>query len=55
MSDVANDFYNALYQLYETGNGCFNKLGIKATQDLIIFGESYAGKYVPAIALKIKR
>lgn len=55
MDDVANDFWNALDQLYNNNNGCFNKLGIKPTQDLIIFGESYAGKYAPAIGEKIKR
>lgn len=55
MTDVANDFYNALYQLYENSNGCFKQLGISEFQDLIIFGESYAGKYVPAIGLKIKK
>jgi hypothetical protein len=38
MTDVANDFYNALKQLYQNSNGCFNKLKISPSQDLIIFG-----------------
>ena len=49
MEDVANDFWNALDQLYNNNQGCFNKLKIKGSQDFIIFGESYAGKYAPAI------
>ena len=53
MKDVANDFYSALKQLYQTSNGCFNKLGFKPDHHLVIFGESYAGKYAPAIAMKI--
>lgn len=55
MDDVANDFWNALDQLYNNKEGCFNRLGFKGTQDLLIFGESYAGKYAPAIAVKIKQ
>lgn len=55
MDEVANDFYGALQQLYQHNNGCFNKLNIRPSQDLIIFGESYAGKYAPAIGVKIKR
>lgn len=55
MEDVANDFWKALYELYQTSNGCFNKLGLSPSQDLIIFGESYGGKYAPAIADRIKR
>ena len=49
MDDVAKDFYQALKELYQNSNGCFNKLGIKPSQDLVIFGESYGGKYAPAI------
>lgn len=55
MDDVAEDFYNALYTLYTDGKGCFNILGIKPDAPLFIFGESYAGKYVPAIGAKIVR
>lgn len=55
MTEVANDFYAALKQLYQNSNGCFKKLGISPNQDLIIFGESYAGKYAPAIGAKIKK
>jgi carboxypeptidase C (cathepsin A) len=50
MADVANDFWVALGNLYNNANGCFKKLNFAPSQDLIIFGESYAGKYVPAIA-----
>lgn len=53
MDDVANDFYNALDQLYNNAKGCFKNLGITGDHDLFVFGESYAGKYVPAIAKKI--
>lgn len=53
MKDVANDFYAALKELYQNSEGCFNKLGISPNQDLIIFGESYGGKYAPAIGEKI--
>jgi len=55
MSDVANDFYYALQELYFSSNGCFNQLGITGDKPLFIFGESYAGKYAPAIGSKIKQ
>lgn len=55
MDEVAEDFYNALYTLYHDNKGCFSILGIKDDAPLFIFGESYAGKYVPAIAAKIVR
>lgn len=55
MDEVATDFYNALKELYQNSNGCFNKLGIKGSQDLVIFGESYGGKYAPAIGERIKK
>lgn len=54
MDDVANDFYNALTELYNNPKGCFSILGITGNHPLFIFGESYAGKYAPAIAYKIK-
>lgn len=54
MNDVSKDFYFALNELYFTANGCFNKLGFGGDHPLIIFGESYAGKYAPAIGEKIK-
>eukprot|EP00919_Chromeraceae_sp_WS-2016_P021431 GHVR01050592.1.p1 GENE.GHVR01050592.1~~GHVR01050592.1.p1 ORF type:complete len:146 (+),score=3.61 GHVR01050592.1:4873-5310(+) len=38
MEEVANDFYYALKELYQNGNGCFNKMGILPSQNLIIFG-----------------
>lgn len=50
MEDVATDFWNALKELYQNNNGCFKRLNFSPNQDLIIFGESYAGKYAPAIA-----
>lgn len=55
MTEVANDFYYALKELYQNTNGCFKKLGISPSQDVIIFGESYGGKYAPAIGVKIKQ
>lgn len=55
MDDVATDFYEALRQLYQDSNGCFHKLNIQPSQKLVIFGESYGGKYAPAIGEKIKR
>ncbi len=55
MSDVGTDFYNALKELYLSPQGCFNKVGITGAHPLFIFGESYAGKYAPAIGQKIKQ
>jgi carboxypeptidase C (cathepsin A) len=54
MSDVANDFYYGLNELYNKNEGCFKQLGITGDHPLFVFGESYAGKYAPAIAEKIK-
>jgi vitellogenic carboxypeptidase-like protein len=54
MSQVADDFYKALTELYFSTKGCFNILGITGDKPLFIFGESYAGKYAPAIGSKIK-
>lgn len=55
MDDVAEDFYTALDQLYNNEKGCFHSsnLNIKSSSPLFIFGESYAGKYVPAISCHI--
>lgn len=55
MDEVAADFYNALKELYTNQNGCFSQLGFKPDHHLVIFGESYGGKYAPAIAEKIVR
>ncbi|KAL4430212.1 hypothetical protein ABPG74_014771 [Tetrahymena malaccensis] len=53
-TQVADQFYHALNELYENANGCFNQLGLKAeSSPLFIYGESYAGKYIPSIAKKI--
>jgi len=54
MDDVANDFYAALSELYKNPRGCFSMIGITGDMPLFIFGESYAGKYAPAIGNKIK-
>lgn len=41
-------------ELYNSPNGCFNQLGLSAAvTPLFIFGESYAGKYVPQIGARI--
>lgn len=50
---MAEDFYEALINLYQDSNGCFKQLNILPSYDLFIIGESYAGKYVPAIAMRI--
>lgn len=52
---VAKDFYKALDELYNNQNGCFNsnKLGIRASSPLYIFGQEYGGKFAPAIAAEI--
>lgn len=55
MDDVAADFYYALNELYFNQNGCFNKLGFTGANPLYVFGQSYAGKYAPAIGQKIKK
>ena len=55
MDCVANDFYNALKELYQNPAGCFNQLKISPEQPFIIFGESYGGKYAPAIGERIIR
>lgn len=49
MQCVADDFYNALKELYQNPSGCFSQLKIKPEQPFVIFGESYGGKYAPAI------
>ena len=38
MDDVANDFYNALSELYNNPKGCFSLLGITGDHPLFIFG-----------------
>ena len=53
--EMANDFYYALDQLYNNKSGCFHSehLGISPNSSLFLFGESYGGKYAPAIGKKI--
>lgn len=53
MDCVAKDFYAALKELYTNPAGCFNQLKISPSQPFVIFGESYGGKYAPAIGDKI--
>jgi vitellogenic carboxypeptidase-like protein len=55
MGCVANDFYFALKELYLNPAGCFNQLKISPEQPFVIFGESYGGKYAPAIGERIIR
>lgn len=55
MTEVSNDFYAALKELYTNSAGCFSQLGIKPDNNFIVFGESYGGKYAPAIGEKILR
>ena len=38
MTEMANDFYFALKELYQNGEGCFNKLGIKGDSKFFVFG-----------------
>ena len=54
-ADVAKDFYEALFQLYNNRNGCFSSsnLNISPSSPLYIFGQEYAGKFAPAIAALI--
>jgi carboxypeptidase C (cathepsin A) len=49
LDDVAHDFWNFLKELYTNTRGCFHELKISPSQDLLIFGEGYAGKYVAII------
>ena len=51
---MADDFYRALEELYGS-KGCFGAghFNISPASPLVIFGESYAGKYAPAIGKKI--
>lgn len=55
MTCVAEDFYYALKELFLTSAGCLNQLKFKQDHPFFIFGESYGGKYAPAIGEKILR
>jgi vitellogenic carboxypeptidase-like protein/serine carboxypeptidase 1 len=37
-TDLANDFYKALNELYNSPNGCFQKVNIRGEHPLFIFG-----------------
>jgi vitellogenic carboxypeptidase-like protein len=55
MTCVADDFYYALKELLLTPAGCLNQLKFKPDHPFFVFGESYGGKYAPAIGEKILR
>ena len=38
MTEIANDFYAALKELYLSPGGCFQKVGIKGEHPLFVFG-----------------
>ncbi|EAR92023.3 serine carboxypeptidase family protein (macronuclear) [Tetrahymena thermophila SB210] len=54
LEQLANQFCLALLELYDNEKSCMKQLGISRTDNpLFIYGESFAGKYIPSIAEKI--
>ncbi|KAL4480078.1 hypothetical protein ABPG74_020594 [Tetrahymena malaccensis] len=54
LEQLANQFCLALLELYDNEKSCMKQLAISRIDNpLFIYGESFAGKYIPSIAEKI--